>query len=108
MLRLYQPEVDDFQVLHCAVPGGHKAELVVDPGPGVLLVVGGEGRAMVRAAAVSDVLAMDEVELQPGEEEGGQRVFVFVLVGECRLRGRHAHMSEMVAQPGWCLHSLQE
>jgi len=71
VLRLYQPQVDDFQVLHCAVPGGHKAELVVDPGPGVLLVVGGEGRAMVRAAAVADVLALDEVQLQPGEKEGG-------------------------------------
>jgi hypothetical protein len=55
------------QVLHCAVPPGHKSELVVDPGPGVLLVVGGSGKAMVRAAAVTDELTLDEADLHPGE-----------------------------------------
>jgi hypothetical protein len=55
------------QVMHCSVPAGHKCELVVDPGPGVLLVVSGTGKAMVRAGAVSDELVLDETDLQPGE-----------------------------------------
>lgn len=54
------------QVMHCNVPPGHKSELVVDPGPGVLLVVGGSGKALVRAGAVSDKLVLDEVDLRPG------------------------------------------
>lgn len=68
LLQLYQPdEVDEFQVLHCSIPRGHKVELVVDPGPAVMLVVGGSGRATVRAAAVTDALVLDETELLPGE-----------------------------------------
>lgn len=55
------------QVLHCSVPPGHKSELVVDPGPGVLLVVHGAGKAMVRASCVSDELVLEETDLQPGE-----------------------------------------
>jgi hypothetical protein len=55
------------QVLHCAVPPGHTAELVVDPGPGVLLVVAGSGKALVRAAAVTDELTLDEADLHPGD-----------------------------------------
>lgn len=49
------------------MPPGHKVELVVDPGPGVLLVVNGSGRAMVRASCVSDALVLEETALQPGE-----------------------------------------
>lgn len=59
------------QVMHCSVPAGHKSELVVDPGPGVLLVVSGSGKAMVRAGAVSDELVLDETDLHPGGEGGG-------------------------------------
>jgi hypothetical protein len=58
------------QVLHCNVPPGHKSELVVDPGPGVLLVVHGTGKAMVRASCVSDELVLGETDLQPGETGG--------------------------------------
>lgn len=60
------------QVLHCNIPPGHKSELVVDPGPGVLLVVHGTGKAMVRASCVSDELVLRETDLQPGES-GGSR-----------------------------------
>jgi hypothetical protein len=55
------------QLLHCTVPPGHKAELVVDPGPGVQLVVSGAGKALVRAGAVSDELVLDEADLHAGE-----------------------------------------
>lgn len=58
------------QVLHCNVPPGHKSELVVDPGPGVLLVVSGSGKAMVRASCVSDALVLEETDLKPGEGQG--------------------------------------
>lgn len=57
------------QVLHCSVPPGHKCELVVDPGPGVLLVLSGAGKALVRAGAVSDELVLDEADLHAGEQD---------------------------------------
>jgi hypothetical protein len=75
--------------MHCSVPAGHKCELVVDPGPGVLLVVSGTGKAMVRAGAVSDELTLGETDLQPGKE-----------VGACGIPLHNLGQ----AHAGWCMH----
>jgi hypothetical protein len=39
---------------------------VMDPGPGLLLVVGGSGHVSVKAGVVVDDAAADEAELHPG------------------------------------------
>lgn len=48
------------------LPGHKDVSMVVDPGPGLLLVAGGSGRGVVKAGVVTDDLLVDEVELQPG------------------------------------------
>lgn len=57
------------QALHCSVPPGHRCELVVDPGPGVLLVMSGASKALVCAGAVSDELVLDEADLHASKGE---------------------------------------
>jgi hypothetical protein len=66
-VQLYEPDsVDEFSLLHCCLRDDSSVALVMDPGPGVLLVMGGAGRATVRAAAVSDALTLDDAKLLPG------------------------------------------
>jgi hypothetical protein len=66
-LQLYQPVVNEFQVWHAVVPGGHKGlDFVMDPGPGVLLVTGGAGVGVVKAGVVVSSALLDEAELHPG------------------------------------------
>lgn len=50
------------------LPGHKDVSMVVDPGPGLLLVTGGSGRGILKAGVVirDHHRLVDEVELQPG------------------------------------------
>uniref|UniRef100_A0A383W6H3 Uncharacterized protein n=1 Tax=Tetradesmus obliquus TaxID=3088 RepID=A0A383W6H3_TETOB len=68
-LLLYQPglRVEEFQAWHICAQAGQKAiDMVMDPGPGLLLVTGGNGHVSVKAGVVMDEAAVDEAELHPG------------------------------------------
>jgi hypothetical protein len=61
----------------------------------VLLVLGGSGRALLRAVAVSDALVLDEAELKPGGWAGPGGACA--RVGGCRARA-HVHAPDCTEQ----------
>lgn len=70
-LQLYQPGfgVQEFQTWHVTGHAGQKPlGMVMDPGPGVVLVAGGSGLCTVKAGVVVDEDLVDELELHPGEQ----------------------------------------
>lgn len=78
-LLLYQPAVDEFQVWHLVIPGGSKGlDYVMDPGPGVLLVTGGNGNAVAKAGVVKSSALTDETELHPGRQGSYKKEILFV------------------------------